>query len=322
MADIALVRNKSVGRIANPSYPTSQADPIPVLPFARKKAMIRIRCPGCEKILSVSEAKAGLVATCPACDQLFRIPTPRPQKRTEPDADSPADEKARRSPVKQSVAQPKGEAAPRDGHAGEPDEPPFRMQSEPQAPAGSKKRAPAEDEEEDEPPAAVKKPVKRRKKLKRKKRKPSDEITTTQVLVTVTGAMLFIWAGVTALLYFVPKSSFIIFLLARVACGLSVIGVRYVARQEGLGKWFMVVFIPFYDIYFAIRYPKEAAGVVVAQYFFVLILATVWFISIRKDLAPAPAAPRQVPQVAPDDARLGPMRDLFLLPPGCSQLNA
>ena len=102
--------------------------------------MIRIRCPGCEKILSVSEAKAGLVATCPACDQLFRIPTPRPPKRAEPDAESPADEMPRRSPVKQTVAQAKGETTPAADKAGGAEDLPFRFVSEPQAPARDKKR--------------------------------------------------------------------------------------------------------------------------------------------------------------------------------------
>src|SRR5205823_2594405 len=113
--------------------------------------------------------------------------------------------------------------------------------------------------------------VRRRKKRKKLKRKRSGDISTGQVLAVIAGVMLFIWLGVAALLYFVPGSSFLIWMLARIACALSALAVRYMARQEGVGIWLMVVFIPLYDIYFAIRYPKEAGAAVVMQYYSLLI---------------------------------------------------
>lgn len=62
--------------------------------------MIRIQCPGCEKLLRVDDSRAGLVGACPACKQKFRIPGRR--------ADEPAE-----SPAKGPHQPPEEEARPR-----------------------------------------------------------------------------------------------------------------------------------------------------------------------------------------------------------------
>ena len=286
--------------------------------------MIRVRCPGCQQKLVVKEATAGAVATCPACKQRFRIPAPRPQVRTEPDAHGPSQATPPTKPFEQSAAKPElvtvlpVDESHRPGDIDEQIEsdgvpvarrrqrPPIDDE-EPVTAARRRKPVPADDEVTDEPPAdeegsvrrrrkraLVKdevtdephevRPVKRRKKRRPKKRKHPDDISTGKVLAVIGGVMFFVWIGVAALILFVPKSYFPILWLTLIVCAICRFFVRYVAREEGtIMERLMLIFVPFYDIYFAIRFP-QAAGAVVMQYFCWLILITNAVIHFTHDL--------------------------------------
>ncbi len=288
--------------------------------------MIRVRCPGCQQKLVVKEATAGAVATCPACKQRFRIPAPRPQVQPQPDAHSPWQATPPTKSFVQSAAKPElmtvlpvdesdgpGDMDERIDSDGVPvarrrQRPPIDDE-EPVTVARPRKPVPVKDEVTDEAPADEERPVarprkralvkdevsdephevrpvKRRKKRPPKKRKHPDDISTGMVLAVIGGVMFLVWIGVAALVVFVPSTSLAVWWLTLIGSAICGSIVRYFARQEGISERLMVMFIPFYDIYFAIRYP-HAAGAVVAQYFSILILFTVGVLRFTHDLGQA-----------------------------------
>lgn len=38
---------------------------------------IKLRCPGCKKILQFGAASAGKAVKCPGCEKVFKVPMPR-----------------------------------------------------------------------------------------------------------------------------------------------------------------------------------------------------------------------------------------------------
>ncbi|QDV68432.1 DNA-directed RNA polymerase subunit P [Rosistilla carotiformis] len=46
--------------------------------FAGSKEKIKIRCPGCEKVLQISAASAGKAVKCPGCAKIFKVPAIKP----------------------------------------------------------------------------------------------------------------------------------------------------------------------------------------------------------------------------------------------------
>ena len=60
--------------------------------------MIRLICPGCEKVLKVNEALAGKTVACPACKSPFQVPAAESAPEEVP-VEKPVPPTKRRTPV-------------------------------------------------------------------------------------------------------------------------------------------------------------------------------------------------------------------------------
>lgn len=46
--------------------------------FTGSSEKIKIRCPGCQKVLQISASSAGKAVKCPGCTKIFKVPAAKP----------------------------------------------------------------------------------------------------------------------------------------------------------------------------------------------------------------------------------------------------
>src|SRR5258708_4163820 len=117
--------------------------------------MIIVKCPKCERKLSVEDAKAGGVSACPDCGQRFRIPQtgPRTPEKLSPKQAKGAPSQRKPASAAKSASAPKPPRRPGDSWMYE-DSSPYAVTPEAEpAPAPKKRRLPSSDNDDDLDPA-------------------------------------------------------------------------------------------------------------------------------------------------------------------------
>ena len=77
---------------------------------------IRLKCPGCNNVLTVKDEMAGRVGKCPACQTAIKVPQPTAAASAPPAQQAPARPTAAAPPAQQAPARPtaapKAQASP------------------------------------------------------------------------------------------------------------------------------------------------------------------------------------------------------------------
>jgi hypothetical protein len=197
--------------------------------------MIRVSCPKCEKKLGAEDGAAGTIIACPSCGHKFRIPkaaAAEPSEATNPAKPPAAAKPAGTKSGPRAVvparktgplpAPPGKKPAPQPSPPPKPAEPEeeqgenqqmyaFEQKPEEPKPKKRKHRAGGGDDAADDPMEAqgVGFDKEYLKRLKKKKAKAKAAEWNTADLWLLLLALILIWVGMGALIYFKPEATIV-----------------------------------------------------------------------------------------------------------------
>jgi len=213
--------------------------------------MIRMQCPKCEKKLGVNESLAGGVGTCPECGQKFRIPG-KPAKANAAKANAPA--RKQTVPAKQGSKPPAPPSRPKEDWE-EQDSSPYNVHDTVEPGEDAKKVEYGVDKEYE-------------KKLERKR--VDEAKKELQTFIGLILLLLFIGAAVNCLqlimedLVYVPVGLGLAVFLVGTGM-LAALGFHKDVLQA------LLVILPGYDIFFAVKHFEDARNALVIKYIGALI---------------------------------------------------
>jgi hypothetical protein len=238
--------------------------------------MIRVKCPKCEKRLGVDDTKAGGVAVCPECGQKFRIPGIPAKTAAAAQKSDPA-----KSATGKAKPKPQPPARPKEAWE-EEDSSPYEVATpaEPE-PETKKRRGTGSDakgvygDARDEDFGLDKEYVRRRNKLKQKRTKETQWIPGLNNTITLLIALAVLWIGLGIMPVFKKELAY-----GTIGAGLLISGFGRIwlivaaFKEEGTGAGLMVIFLPFYDIYFAVTHMDRGLKPLITNYVGSFIMVT------------------------------------------------
>jgi len=228
--------------------------------LVRIRFMIRVKCPKCEKTLSIDDSKAGGVGSCPGCGQKFRIPGVKAEKSAAP---RPSQTKAavrRDRPAPSKVANPKSPkpaASPPKEAWEEEDSSPYTMEKPIEQPVSLiKQRLDEEDEGYDDlddmglDPEYV-----RRRKAKKRKHDDAVLFLGASHFATLIIGLFIVWIVLGTVTFFVPLVAVGFYIVGSMVGLAAFIWFLVVAFQDdGALPGLLCIFLPFYWLYYLITH--------------------------------------------------------------------
>jgi hypothetical protein len=227
--------------------------------------MIRVKCPKCEKRLSVDEDEAGKIGSCPDCGQKFRIPAAK-AAAANPDKGRPA---------KAAVA--KKRPAPQAKGAAKPAAPPPSRPKEDWEEEDSSPYAVKEGEEQTEAARLIAQDSFRDKEyeqLRKKKERALKKEESRKNLASL-GGLFLAWIALSGYAYWQPDYAAVPAGIGNLMSTFGAIWLIVLGFKEGALTGLLVWFIPFYDWYFAIKNFDIAGRAFIIKYVGLLIVGTV-----------------------------------------------
>jgi hypothetical protein len=233
--------------------------------------MILVKCPKCERKLTVEEAKASGVAACPDCGQRFRIPD-----REAPLSAKTTPERARASSKKRPASKPVPERPRRpDDDEWLQDSTPYEVKDEPEASTAPpvELHRPASDDADDYLDPSTysfdKEYAKQRKKRQKELKKEAARRTVVFVVV-----MLLAWIGAGIYAHYQPDWALIPFASGSLIALAGFVWLLVLAFGESAGSGFLVLFLPPYHLYFASKNLDRATRPLILGYVGGFIMVT------------------------------------------------
>jgi len=251
--------------------------------------MIRFKCPKCEKRLQVDDSKAGGNGVCPQCGEKFRIPgdtaktpdRPKPSESKKPPSKHPA------GPGREAAIQPAQKSTPRPEESWERrDSTPYAVQKQAERdedPLDKYRPRPKYDGDAVESEFAFDRDYS--KKRKKKKEHEAARLGRIQTIVLGVG-LVVVGVGLVLFAYFVKDYELVPRTLAGLIAGGGFIGLLLAAQEEGTAPLLLCLFVPFYNIYFAITHWKSAGKYLLMAYIGDATLAAIYLIPVFSHAAP------------------------------------
>ena len=240
--------------------------------------MILVKCPKCERKLSVQDSKAGGVAACPDCGQRFRIRDPETPPSPKPTADrARGSSKKRPARAEQPASRPVPQRPrrPEDEWLYE-DSSPYEVKDEPEAaatpPMEFRSLSSGDDDLDPSTYSFDKEYAKQRKK--RQKELKKEGVRRTVLFLVV---MLMVWIGSGIYAHYQPEWALIPFASGSLIALVGMIWLLVLAFGESAGSGFLVLILPPYHLYFASKNIDRAARPLVLGYIggFIIVTALV-----------------------------------------------
>ena len=254
--------------------------------------MIRVQCPKCDKKLALDDSKAGGVGACPACGQRFRVPGTRAQTPDTPNADKvratgPARHAnkatAKQRPAAKQTAPQQPPARPKEPWE-EEDSSPYAVREEP--------------ESDDKPKVEYGIDKDYEKKVERKQRE--EEHKETRGFIGLIFVLIFLWILMGVMPFIMTELMWVTIGLGWLLNLAGFIMFVTAGFRESLGQG-LLMFVPFYHIYFAIMHWKDTRNALVILYigWFIFITGSVIggaplikdFKELKEKYMPSGAAP-------------------------------
>jgi len=228
--------------------------------LVRIRFMIRVKCPKCEKTLSVDDSKAGGVGSCPACGQRFRIPGVKAEKSAAP---RPSQTKAavrRDRPAPSKVANPKSPkpaARPPKEAWEEEDSSPYTMENPIEQPVSLIKQR-LDDEDDgyaDLDDMGLDPEYVRRRKAKKRKQDEAVLFLGASHFATLIIGLFIVWIVLGTLTFFLPKVVYgfdMVGVLVWLAASVWFLVVAF--QDDGAAGGLLCMFVPFYGFYYLIAH--------------------------------------------------------------------
>lgn len=242
--------------------------------------MIRIRCPGCERTLTIKDASAGAVKECPACGKKFRVPRAASNSDSVPPATDRKSSRPSSPPDEEEVYEDLEVVAPNPRQADEEE----GIQEKPRpSQAGRKSRSvdyEEVDESDDRP--RRRKTRKRRKRLLVDKEEGIDVFSWVSPFMFCMAGLVLSWFVLTALALLIPRGTSVLF-----GTGLCVtisgrIWLLVMASHEDELRNCLI--IPFYEIIFIFNYISETWKPCVLYAIGILMLLTAGLLWVIHDV--------------------------------------
>jgi hypothetical protein len=204
--------------------------------------MIRFSCPTCDKKLGVDDSRAGTVGKCPGCGGKITIPAaPKVRASGGPElADDEAVQAMRPAPkpgsVRPAALEPDEDDVPVARRKPERDS----ITREPEARPRPRLTGEEEVEVDDRP----------RKKRKKKKRQRDAGVGVTVGLIIAGLVAGLLWIVLTPLAFFFKPVAIVMLILGAILGILGRGSFLRIAREEGGSTHLLVMFVPFYEVYF------------------------------------------------------------------------
>lgn len=234
----------------------------PAITVERGSGM-RVKCPKCQTILCFEDSQAGGIEVCPDCGLKFRLPSrgPGPDLQRDVRSAAAAPPSPRQPPREEALQAPKPPAVPARPSWQEDDETsPYSLhkETEPSARAVPTRRRPSRREEEDaayveeEAYQRERGSLERRRKKRRKSASRGRIAGLSAFWALVLGGGLF-WLVLVGLGVFVGIVPLVLATaLTWVVAMVGFIWFVVVAFQESVGTGLLVLFVPFYSLYFVV----------------------------------------------------------------------
>jgi hypothetical protein len=223
--------------------------------------MIRVQCPKCDKKLALDDSKAGGVGACPACGQRFRVPGTRSQTPDTPNADKVrASGPSRQADAKKSVTAKQRPAAKQTA----PQQPPARSK-EPWEEEDSSPYAVREEPESDNRPK-VEYGIDKDYEKKVERKQQEEEQKETRGFIGLIFVLIFLWILMGVMPFIMTELMWVTIGLGQILSFTGGVMLLVAAFRESLGQGLLVLFVPFYHIYFAIMHWKDTRNALVIMY--------------------------------------------------------